>query len=141
MLFFRKSSVCRFMTKNHFPFDQRTRGQKRKRTSIYEEDKIEVSFPFLTPHSFKTVYLPHLPLIFKERYEDSLCMFTQQSQPSPLTSFIQTHTAVASNSLRFHRNHHRGSADRGIRLCRKSPKPMTHGPSAPPARARATMKT
>lgn len=40
------------MTKCHFPFDQRTRGQKRKRMSICEEEKIEVRFHFLTLHSF-----------------------------------------------------------------------------------------
>uniref|UniRef100_A0A8C1GQR5 PHD finger protein 14 n=1 Tax=Cyprinus carpio TaxID=7962 RepID=A0A8C1GQR5_CYPCA len=33
------------MTKCHFPFDQRTRGQKRKRMSICEEEKIEEPSP------------------------------------------------------------------------------------------------
>uniref|UniRef100_A0A8C1Z929 PHD finger protein 14 n=1 Tax=Cyprinus carpio TaxID=7962 RepID=A0A8C1Z929_CYPCA len=38
-------SLAFYMTQFHFLFDQRTRGQKRKRTSICEEEKIEEPSP------------------------------------------------------------------------------------------------
>lgn len=95
------------ITNHHISFcpNQRTRGQKRKRTSICEEEKIEVSINPPTTHFSTTVYLTHLPLIFRERDEGRQLVYVytaisglsthSNTRRSPLIACVSIGTVAA----------------------------------------------